>query len=204
MVTDSTPRRSLWAFDRSDRWGLTVLLAAVTIGVAVGRVVVPAVGWARGDAVPVAVSGPVSVPALDTAGASYGPGQYDVAVTGVAGWQRLLDLLPGVALAVLVVACCVLVLLVMRDIAAGDPFRARSVTRLRALAALVAVGFPALWFVEVPVDLALLTEAELGAGAPSVLLALPWLPVLVGSVIALLAEAFAAGSRLRDDVEGLV
>ena len=55
-----------------------------------------------------------------------------------------------VVLTGLVAAGCWLVLVVMRDIAAGDAFRPRNVTRLRVLAVLVAVGVPTVWFVQVP------------------------------------------------------
>ena len=33
---------------------------------------------------------------------------------------------------------------------------------------------------------------------------LPWVALVAGMVVAMLAEAFKAGSRLRDDVDGLV
>lgn len=204
MTTSPRPSRDLWRFDRSDRWGLTALLGLVVAGAVVAEVVGPVVGWATGDPVSVATVGPVVVPALDAAGTSYTGGEYAVQVTDVAGWQRLLDLVPGLLLTAVVAVGCWLVWRVMRDVAAGDAFHPRNVTRLRGLAVLVAVGVPTVWFARISIDLALLSSADLGSGGPGVLLEIPWLPVLVGSVLALLAEAFRAGSRLREDVEGLV
>ncbi len=52
--------------------------------------------------------------------------------------------------------------------------------------------------------LVLLGSLDLGGLDVSFGLDLPWVPVLAGMVIAMLAEAFKAGSRLRDDVDGLV
>ncbi|QIM22609.1 DUF2975 domain-containing protein [Phycicoccus sp. HDW14] len=90
----------------------------------------------------------------------------------------------------------------MRDVAAGDPFRPANVTRLRVLAGLVAIALPAVWFGRASVDAAALTR--LGPDLVVLVLDLPWLPVLAGTFVALLAEAFKLGGRLRDDVEGLV
>ena len=51
---------------------------------------------------------------------------------------------------------------------------------------------------------ALLSDVDLGGLGLSVVLDIPWPWFIAGMVVALLAEAFKAGSRLRDDVEGLV
>ncbi len=204
MTASPRPRGALWRFDRSDRWGLGLLLGLVVAGTFLYQVVRPVAAWVTGDGVSVAIVGDVVVPALDAVGTGYGQGEYDVVVADPSAWQRLADLLPGVLLTGLVAVGCWLVIAVMRDIAAGDAFRPRNVTRLRVLAVLVAVGIPTVWFVQVPVALALLTSADLGTGGPGVLIDVPWLPVLVGSVVALFAEAFKAGTGLRDDVEGLV
>ena len=204
MTASPRPRRDLWRFGRSDRWGLGLLLGLVAAATLLYQVVRPLAAWVGGDGVDVATIGDVVVPPLDAVGTAYGQGAYTVTVSDPSVGQRLADLLPGVLLTGLVAVGCWLVLAVMRDIAAGDAFRPRNVTRLRVLAVLVAVGIPTVWFVQVPVALALLTSADLGTGGPGVLVDVPWLPVLVGSVVALFAEAFKAGSTLRDDVEGLV
>ncbi|MBT9256619.1 DUF2975 domain-containing protein [Phycicoccus sp. MAQZ13P-2] len=195
---------SLWRFDRSDRWGLTALLVLVTAAAALAGVVGPVLGWVAGEPLAVATVGPVVVPTLDAVGTRYGDGEYDVLLTGVGVGQRLLDLLPGVALTVLVAVGCLLVQRLMRGVAAGDAFDPRNVSRLRGLALLLALGVPVVWFARVTTDLALLSGADLGAGGPGALVEVPWLPMLGGMVLALVAEAFRAGTRLRDDVEGLV
>ncbi|MBM6401862.1 DUF2975 domain-containing protein [Phycicoccus sonneratiae] len=205
MSTTPRPRKDLWAFDRADRWGLGLLLglvAAVTTAVAV---VAPLVRWAGGDGLPLRYVGPLAVPALDRAGVAYDElGAVDATLANPSTAQRLLDLAPGVLATVLVVVGCWLVLGVLRDVGSGDPFRWRNVVRLRALALLVAVGAPVVWFARSSVDLSLVTSLDLEEGVAGALFELPWLPVVTGMVIALVAEAFRAGSRLREDVEGLV
>ena len=116
----------------------------------------------------------------------------------------MLDLVPGVLLTALAVTGAWLVLRVLQDVAAGDPFRPRNVTRLRGLAFLVALGLPVVWFARGAVDLGLLASLQLDAGVAGTVVAIPWAPVVAGMLIALVAEAFKLGAGLRDDVEGLV
>ncbi len=147
---------------------------------------------------------PSGCPSLDATGVGHGDAAYDVDVPDPGVALRLLDLVPGVLLTGLVAVGCWLVLRLMRDVAAGDPFRQANITRLRVLALLIAVGLPTVWFARGPIDLALLGTLDLGTGGPSIVVTMPWLPVVVGTVVALVAEAFRAGARLRDDTEGLV
>lgn len=46
--------------------------------------------------------------------------------------------------------------------------------------------------------------ADLGGLPPTASISLPWLPIVAGLIVALIAQAFVAGAALRDDVEGLV
>ena len=206
MTADSPsrPRRDLWSFGRSDRWGLLALLALVAVGTAAGQILAPVVGWVRGTALTVPYVSAIDVPALDGTGVAYGEGRYDVSVPDPTAAQRLLDLVPGLLLAAVVVTGCWLVVRIMRGIADGDPFRRRNVTRLRGLALLIAIGLPTVWFTRLPVDLALLGSLDLGGGGPAAIVEVPWAPVVVGTAVALVAEAFRTGAGLHDDLEGLV
>jgi len=203
-ASSSRTGRDLWAFGRSDRWGLVVLLALVVAGTAASQLVGPLVRWVRGDAMTVPYAADVTVPSLDATGVRYAGGSVDLSVPDPSVGQRVLDLVPGALLTVVVSVGCWLVLRVMWDVAAGDPFRTRNVRRLRVLAFVIAIGIPLVWFARVPIDLALMAGLDLGSGAPATILRIPWEPVVIGSVVALVAEAFRTGARLRDDVEGLV
>lgn len=202
MSPTDRPRKDLLAFGRSDRWGLALLLAVVAVLTVVTQVVQPLVRWAQGDPLPVGYAGRLDVPALDALGVRHEDGGVTALVPHPGTTVRVVDVVLGVVLSLFVLAGCWVVLRVMRDVAAGDPFHPRNVTLLRILGLLVAVGLPAVWFGRATVDAAALTS--LGPDVVVMTLDLPWVPVLAGTVVALLAEAFKVGGRLRDDVEGLV
>ncbi|MGG5257835.1 DUF2975 domain-containing protein [Phycicoccus avicenniae] len=197
-------RKDPLTFDRWDRWGLTALLGLAAVVTVLGGVVGPVRDWVAGAPVRVEAHAPVSVPRLDAAGVQHGLATFDIEVPAVGGGLRLLSLLPGVLVALLVVVGGWLVLRIMRTVAAGEPFAAVNVTRMRALAMVLVLGSAVVFFLELSVRGALLGSAELGGLEPGVVLDVPWLPMLSGLVLAMLAEAFRTGSRLRDDVEGLV
>lgn len=200
----SHPRRDLLAFDRADRWALGVMLAIVVVLTAVANVVLPVVRWVGGDGIPLPFLSEVTVPKLDAVGTRYGAADYVVTLAEPSPAQRLLDLVPGVLVVLMVATGCWLVVVVMRTIAAGDPFAAANVRRLRLVAGLLVIGPFVLFVVALPIHGVLLNQVDLGGLDPSLRLDVPWAPVVAGFVVALLAEAFKVGSRLRDDVDGLV
>lgn len=199
-----TPGRDLLTFDRFDRWGLAVLLGAVGLGAVLAGVVEPLAGWATGAPLTPQVETAVTVPPLDAAGVGYGPASYAVDAADPSAGQRLLALLPGMLMAGLVVLSCWCIVLLLRTVASGDPFHPLNVTRLRVVAGALVVGAPVVYLLRVVSDAVVLGGLDLGGLDVLFTLDLPWLPMLAGLVVAMLAEAFKAGSRLRDDVDGLV
>lgn len=198
------PGRDLLTFDRTDRWGLLGLLAVLSLAAAWAWVVGPLVAWAQGDAIPVEMTSPVSVPALEAVGITPGSGTYQVLVEDPTVGQRLLSLAPGVAWVIIVGLTCWLVWRLMRTIAAGDPFDPANVTRLRGIGGLLVLGTAVAFAVELVARGVLTSSIDTGDPVVGVFLSVPWLPMVTGMVAALLAEAFKAGSRLRDDLDGLV
>lgn len=198
------PGRDWLTFDRSDRWGLLSLLALVTLAAAWSGVIGPVIAWARGDAIPLELFSKVTVPELDAAGVSHGLGSYPVDLADPSAGQRVLALVPGLLTTALVAAACWLVIRIMGTIAAGDPFEPVNVKRLRGLAALLLFGTAIVFFAQLAVSGALLGSMDLGGLAPGFMFSIPWLSLVAGMVVALLAEAFRAGAALRADVEGLV
>lgn len=194
----------LLTFDRSDRLGFAALLVLVVGVQTVVRVVLPVVAWVRGDPVPVPMIGEVAVPALDGRAVEHGVGRFDVLVEGASPVQRLADLVPGVLTVLIVAGVTALVLAVMHSVATGDPFGPPTVRRLRALAGLLVVGTPVVTFAALSVDGWLLSSVDLGGLDPAMAVDPPWEAVVGGLFVALLAEAFVVGRRLREDVEGLV
>jgi hypothetical protein len=113
-------------------------------------------------------------------------------------WVAARDLAPG---ALIVIALWLLrrLLVSVRD---GDPFTEGNVRRLRALGLLILAGVP------IASLIASWCASELAATAhlPSagVALSMPGGVVVGGLGAFVLAEVFAAGVRLRDDLEGTV
>ncbi|MBM6405391.1 DUF2975 domain-containing protein [Phycicoccus sp. CSK15P-2] len=205
MRSTRRSRQDPWGFDRTDRYAFVGLLGLVVLVQAAVLVGVPAGAWVQGDPLPVRMLGPVTVPALDAAGVGYGEASYEVAFDDPSVGLRLLALVPGVLTVVLAAWATWLVVAVMRAVASGEPFAQPTVRRLRTLAAVLAIGAPVVSFVELPIHGALL-GAALDPGGREVSFAVdpPWEAVVAGLFVALLAEAFVVGGRLRDDVEGLV
>lgn len=199
----STASRDLLRFDRSDRIALTVLLALLGLAAVGAWLVAPVWAWIEGAALHTPYSAPVEVPSLQDAGVGHTDASFDLVVHDPSVGQRLLDLLPGLGFLVVAVAAGLLVLALMRDISRGDPFAPRNVTRLRALALLVAVGWTLVSLAGTVVDSVIVAGLD-SVPDRGVQIGIPVLPVLVGVIVALVAEAFKAGSRLRDDVNGLV
>lgn len=198
------PRRDPWAFDRWDRWGLASLVGLAVLVTVLGGVVDPIRDWLAGAPAQVEVYAPVTVPALDAAGLEHGLGSFDVMVPVSSGAIRLLAVLPGLLVAVLVAVAGWLVLRLMRTMAAGEPFAVANVWRLRGLAVVLVVGAPTVTFLEMAVRGAVLGTSDLGGLNPGMPVDIPWVSILTGMVVAMLAEAFRTGRRLSEDVEGLV
>ena len=88
--------------------------------------------------------------------------------------------------------------------ASGDPFGPLNVTRLRIVAAALYSACRWSTYSRCSSTRWCSVPSDLGGLDPSFRLEIPWVPMLAGLVVAMLAEAFKAGSRLRDDVDGLV
>ena len=198
------PRRDLLAFDRFDRWGLVFLLGAVALGSILYGVVEPVADWVTGAPLTPLADTAVTVPPLDVAGIGYGQASYPVDAVDPSAGQRLLALAPGVLMAVLAVLSCWCVVLLLRTVASGDPFDPVNVTRLRIIAGALVLGVPVASVLQVVSDATVLGSLDVAGLDTAFTLEIPWVPMLAGLVVAMLAEAFKAGSRLRADVDGLV
>ncbi len=197
-------RRDVLAFDRFDRWGLVFLLGAVALGAILTWVVEPVADWATGAPLTPVAESAVTVPPLDAVGVGYGQASYAVDAVDPSAGQRLLHLAPGVLGALLVVLSCWCIMLVLRTVASGDPFDPVNVTRLRVVAGALVLGAPVVYVLQALGDAMVLGGLDLGGLELTFTLSMPWVPMVAGMVVAMLAEAFKAGSRLRADVDGLV
>lgn len=92
---------------------------------------------------------------------------------------------------------------VVRAVRESDPFTRGSARRLTLLAGTVAAGGIGVNLLYEIADNVLLARSVL-ASVVAVDATLSFIPLAAGAAIAVLAEAFRHGSRLREDVEGLV
>ena len=113
-------------------------------------------------------------------------------------WAAGRDLVP----ALLVIAATWLLRGLLLSVRDGDPFIRANVKRLRALAGIVLVGIPVAALVGSLFASALASSAGLDGGGSR--LTLPGNALLGGLATFVLAEVFAAGVRLREDLEGTV
>ena len=118
-------------------------------------------------------------------------------------WQRT-GLLGGrLVLGVTALAALALLLQVVRTLRQGDPFVRANARRLRRVAAVVAVGGTASELLTSFGTIAVLA-ADTVADRVVPAVEISFVPAVAGLVMGLLAEVFAQGADLRDDVDGLV
>jgi len=116
--------------------------------------------------------------------------------------ERRLAALRFIPILVVIVAIAWLLRGVLQSMRAGDPFVHANVRRLRLVAVLLLVGVPVATVLTALGDQALAHSAELaGAGLR---VSFPTGSLLGGLGTLVLAEVFAAGSRMREDLEGTI
>jgi hypothetical protein len=195
---------------RSDSVALEVLLASAGIALAVVGIVAPLLGIA-GLVDPVAATRDIPLHERAALGGATTHGAITLTGTRTAELafaepdlaQRTLLALPGLVGAGLALTIVWLLLRIVRTLTTGDPFRPVNVRRVTGIAvAVIAFG------IQEPLLSAVNTGALVrGTAAEDVVpfeLAFSWAPILVGLLIAALAEVFRRGTRLRADTEGLV
>lgn len=116
--------------------------------------------------------------------------------------QSLLDVARSVGPIVLVLTLLWLARALLLSVRDGDPFMAANVRRLRIIGFLLAVGVPIMQYVTQLLDGALAASSAVGELGNSY--ALPGNAPLAGLGVFVLAEVFAHGVRLREDIEGTV
>lgn len=132
-----------------------------------------------------------------------GPLTGTVVVQDPTATQVAWHLVPSVLLLVLAVVVARLLLAVARSLRTADPFTSANAGRLRVLGIVLVVGGT---FVPIVQGIAFegVLDPLLAGGPRSWTLDLSLLPSLSGILVFFLAEVFARGARLREDVEGLV
>ena len=188
-------------WSRTDPLFLEGLLWAVP-AVSLLDVVARAVRAARGSALE--ATGPVPDELLAPADPVTGPLSGTLVVEDPSAAQYAWDLVPQVLLLVLLTAAAVLLLGVVRSLRVGDPFTSANARRLTALGVLVVVGGLLLPMLQGIGHRAIVEPLVPDGETTTWTFDLALWPASFGILIGFLAEVFARGVRLREDVEGLV
>lgn len=118
--------------------------------------------------------------------------------------QRLLYAVPVVLGTVIILLVLMLLLGIARTLRSGDPFVAGNARRVTAIAVLALIGGIATQLVGQYARAKLLQAPGVPEEFTPVFFELSFLPVIVGLPLAFFAEVFRRGTKLREDVEGLV
>jgi hypothetical protein len=117
--------------------------------------------------------------------------------------QRLLWLSWRVSFPLLAAGALCLVLLIVRSVRDADPFTATNARRLRQLAALVGLGGSLVSVLGAVLRRWLLDNS----GAGNIVArdwSVSWLPLLIGLLLAVLAQVWSRGVEIRDELEDVV
>lgn len=199
-TTERGGRERILRFDRGDRIATTLLLWFV-VGAAAAYWIFIGVDWALRRQLTL-----TGVPLDVDAGAAgvgrvVGTAEADVLVQDVGTTPFVLLMLTGVLVVGSLVWGAVLLSRFLTDLGRGEPFTQRNVTRLRIIALLL-VAVPLLSAVTMAVGRGMVLDAQGG----DVVVAFSFTPawVVAGLLVAAVAQAFASGTRLRRDLDGLV
>lgn len=200
MTAAPHARRDRLRYDRTDRLATVVVLWFV-VGANAAYALFIAVDWALRRQVtltdvPVDVA-PHAVGAGEVVG---GPAKVQVLVQDVGAWHFTLLLAASLVSVVAIAWGAVLLSRFIRDLSAGAPFAHANITRLRVVAMLLLLVPPIAEVIQAAAG-AVVLDADGGAGVV-VDLNPAW--IVAGLLVAAVAQAFAAGARLQDDVDGLV
>ncbi|MGH3391737.1 MAG: DUF2975 domain-containing protein [Actinomadura sp.] len=199
-------RTAFWS--RVDERLLEALLGAALALVALFGLLLPlfgVLGAGEPAARTVAINRPAIAPGVPAGGDATltGTREAELTVPHPDLIQRILLDAPGIVISAMTLLVIYLLIRIARTLQAGEPFVPPNARRIRMIAAIVLLA-GVLGPVAEATTTQLLVQGNPVADVVDFEAHIPGLPVLVGLLIAALAEVFARGTRLRQDTEGLV
>ena len=195
--------------DRWDYGAARVLLGAAFLTVPALALGLPLAEWASGSELTwttlVDAGAPVTEPDVRAGVEAVWDGSTAVTVAEPSTSLRLATLAPGLVVAVATALALGPLLRLVGSVQRGDSFSARAVTLLRVVAMTLLLA-PWLYQVAHGIADAVVRDRAFGTG-DSLSIAVDGTSLLIsvmGMAVAVVAEAFRQGTRLRDDVDGLV
>ena len=119
-------------------------------------------------------------------------------------YQLLLATLRDLMVVALAVAFLWLVRRLLISVREGDPFTAANVRRLRAIGFVLIIGFPLSTYIGEQLEMWLARSSTVGEIGHFTVTSNIEGVLVIGLLVFVLAEVFAHGVRLREDVEGTV
>lgn len=189
-------------FDRADELATTALLW-LGVGATAAYALFVGLDWALRTQVTL-TDVPLEVPPESAGvGRIVGPVQADVLVEGVSGPHLALLLASGIVVVAAAAWGALLLTRFLRDLGRGEPFSMANVARLRIVAALLVLVPLTTDMLYAIARAEVMGAAGSGQDAGFMFTFTPaWL--VAGLLVAAMAQAFATGTRLRADVDGLV
>lgn len=201
---------SVLSFNRWDYLATKVLVGGAVLVTAATAVIAPLIQWLRDEPLhwdlTVAHDAPVPRGVEAQAGVTLsGTDGLRVTLPQADAGPWIASLLPGALLAVAVAVVGWLLLRLLRATEAGQPFTRQTVRSLRVIAITVFVATLAITFAEAVADSVIAGAALLDSvSTVGLTFSIPLVPLAFCVLLTALAEAFARGAVLQDDVEGLV
>jgi hypothetical protein len=200
-------------FDRWDFLGTRVVLGVIALGATGVGVIAPVVQWLRGEPLTwrlqtgrtdeLVTDQLVARPGVELAW----PGTADVSIDDAGTGTWLASIVPGALLTIATVIVVVALLRLLSSIEAQRPFAYAAVRSLRVIGATLLGGAVLVTLAGSFANVAVLDAAVDLQGDTQTFsfdFGNAFLVAAAGLVCAALAEAFAHGIKLADDVEGLV
>jgi len=212
-MENTVTARSRLAFDRWDFLGTRLVLVSIAVAVTGFGVVAPFLQWFRGEPLTWQLqTGKTGDVVNDQVAARPGveltwPGTADATIDNAGAGIWLASIVPGALLAIITLIVVLALLRLLSSIENRQPFAEAAVRSLRVVGVTLLGGALLVTVAGSLANVAVLTAAaELQGDPTSFTLELgPSIVVAAaGLVCAALAEAFAQGIELADDVEGLV
>jgi len=204
---------SALSFDRWDFLGTRVVLAVIALAVTGFGVIAPVIQWLRGEPLTWQLqTGKTDEIVTDQLVARPGaeltwPGTADVRIDDATVSTWLASIAPGALLAIITAIVVLALLRLLSSIEAQQPFVEAAVRSLRVTGAALLGGAVLVTVAGSVANIAVLRAAADLQGDPTTF-TLELGPAMVisaaGLVCAALAQAFAHGMALADDVDGLV
>lgn len=132
-----------------------------------------------------------------------GPYTGQLSLVNPSTGDRLVYLGGGSVLPLVALAVIAYLQRIVRTLRRGDPFVPENARRLTAIALLIAVGGTVGNLVHA-IAIDSMVQSSAASGIIAHVFDVSFLPIVIGTAAAFLAEVFRQGTRLRQDVDGLV